>query len=82
MDKLSKPVPMEIEWTDCAWNGSVYELDEMHKFDLIKLTTIGLGIEKEDRYVLVKEKMENETYRHITAIPKVNIVRVTLLRKK
>lgn len=75
-----KPRLMAIEWIDSAWNTGVSTLSEMAEFEIIKLCTVGIGIEMNDRYVLAKESWGPDSFRHITAIPKVNIVKVSILR--
>ncbi len=77
---MEEPRLMVIDWIDCAWNSSVYDLEELHEFKLVNMCTVGFGLEKEDRYILAKEKC-GTGYRHVTAIPKINITKVTLLRK-
>lgn len=77
---MEEPRPMIVYWTDSSGSERIHDLAEMHNFKCINMATIGFGLEKEDRYVLAKE-MPGDDFRHITAIPKTNITKVTILRK-
>ena len=72
-----------VEWIDCVYSTGVFSPSELGDFKLVTIKTIGYGIEKENRWILAKEKFISEgNYRHITAIPKVGIIKVTMLEEK
>ncbi len=79
---MEKFKPVIIEWTDCTYSGGLYSEVEVENFTLLKMKTTGFGIEKEDRWVLARESNSDGNYRHIIAIPKVNISKITVLRRK
>lgn len=71
-----------IEWTDSSYNsGTNYLEDELLKFELSHLQTIGWIIDHEDSWLMYIEfNSKEKTYRHVINIPKLSIVKITYLR--
>lgn len=67
---------IEITWDDASYNSSTWDRNALLKdFGLVKLITTGwLVAEKPDCYVLALEyNLDDDTFRHVCAIPKVCI---------
>jgi len=75
---------VRVESFDMSFNTGVWDIEHLENFGLVKLDIVGWLIEdREDCVIIAKELQPDENQiRHITAIPKVNIVKVTKLRSK
>lgn len=77
---------VKVESIDMAFSAStsVWNSETIKDFGLVNLETVGWLIEdREDCLVLAKEiQPEEEQLRHLTAIPKVCITKVTDLRRR
>ena len=74
---------VRIKSFNMSYNTGVWHKDNIKDFGLVDLDTIGWLIEdREDCIVIALEHQPNEnTYRHLVAIPKVCIKEVIQLRK-
>ena len=73
---------VKIDLLDMAYNTSTYSREEIKDFGPVKLSCVGfLAEERPDCYIIAKDYQPGEdTFRHLSAIPKVNCVKVTTLR--
>lgn len=73
-----------IEWFDCTYADITSNPDDILASELIEMQTVGWLVGETKRfYALASEYTPNgdeTTFRHVTWIPKVNVIRVTFLK--
>ena len=75
-----------VEWLDASWSSSPYTLKEAQDYTLVRLFSVGhLIAENESRIIIATDHQDlqteplQDTWRHLVAIPKVGIVKRTVL---
>ena len=79
---MPTPKVVEITWRDCTYVDEVFDAEEAMVQSLIVMHDIGYLIgEDEEKICLGGEWIESqECYRHLTWIPKVNIIHRRFLK--
>ena len=75
---------VRIDLIDMAYNSDTWKRHELHLFKPVHLSSVGFLIEeREDCYIISKDYQPDEdTFRHLSAIPKVIVTKITTLRNK
>lgn len=79
---MDLPPVVRVEWVDCAYNaGATFSVSEARKFGPLHIQTVGFLIQDGKNGVVVAKEVydDEETVRHVTAIPRPNIIKVEML---
>lgn len=71
-----------IEWNDASYQTGELTLEELNP--LIRLHSVGWLLREDDESISIAMERcdEQSTYRHVTHIPKVNVVRIKRVQVK
>ena len=74
---------VKIDIIDMAYSTGTYSTEEAQTFKPVNMSCVGfLVAAHNDCYVIAKDYQPEEgAFRHLSAIPKVNVVKVNVLRR-